>query len=65
MTFMNSLRFGLIYILFLSTAFYFVPTPDGFLSKLIYVLIVTVLHVAISYFLLGKEKLKKRKNIDE
>ncbi len=60
MTFMNSLRFGLIYILVLSTAFYFVPPPDGFVPKLVYVLIVTVLHVAISYFLLGKEKLKKK-----
>lgn len=60
MTLKNSLRFGIIMALVMCTMFYIFPMPETFVWKTLFCLIIVGVGLLLSYFILGKENMKKK-----
>ncbi len=59
MTLKNSLRFGIIMALVMCTMFYIFPMPETIVWKILFCLIIVGVGLLLSYFILGKENMKK------
>ncbi|MFH4907759.1 hypothetical protein ABVB30_07225 [Staphylococcus cohnii] len=59
MTLKNSLRFGIIMALVMCTMFYIFPMPETLVWRILFCLIIVGVGLLLSYFILGKENMKK------
>ncbi|MEY8599528.1 MULTISPECIES: hypothetical protein [Staphylococcus] len=60
MTFKNALKFTIIMILTMCTAFYIVPMPENMGGKIVFSAIWVIIGLLLSYFILGKENMKRK-----
>ena len=60
MTLKNSLRFGIIMALVMCTMFYIFPMPETLVGRIVLCLIIVGVGLLLSYFILGKENIKKK-----